>query len=244
LFRTGAPEFRPAHRLFLPRTPGQEEENVTTSRRLTIAAVLAALGCACLTAPPCRAAGGQPLNLADLVRQSTDIVRGTVSSVTEGVDGKQMPYTEVKLKVSETIRGAAGAALVFRQFGVQAPKPGTNQRPRVGVIDGMPRYAAGDQVLLFLGPVSQIGFRTTVGMGQGHFTLRDGNFENDSANAGLFRNVSFGKNSLTDREKALVATDRGGVGADALLGLVRRSVRENWWNLPAVPTPRPSASAP
>jgi hypothetical protein len=213
---------------------------VTTKRRFTMAAALIALGCAWLITPPVRAMSLQPLNLADLVRQSNQIVRGTVAAVNAGVDG-QLPYTEIKVNVAETIRGTAGKTLTFRQFGLQAPRPAADGRQYVGLVAGMPRYAAGDQVLLFLGPVSRIGYRTTVGLGQGHFSLRGGNLENDASNAGLFRNVNVGRAALSDKEQSMIATTQGAVGADAFLGLVRRAVSESWWNPPTTPISKPIA---
>src|SRR5262245_42454691 len=44
-------------------------------------------------------------NIVDLLRESNDIVVGHVESVTDGVTDKGIPYTEVKITISETIRG-------------------------------------------------------------------------------------------------------------------------------------------
>jgi hypothetical protein len=215
-----------------------------TFRRVSIAAALLALGGAWLLAPPSQALSLQPLNVSDLVRESTQIVRGTVTAVNEGMDLNHLPYTEIQVRVSETIRGASMATLTFRQFGLQTPQSAENGRRYVGLVAGMPRYAEGDNVLLFLGPVSAIGYRTTVGLGQGRFALRGGNFQNDFNNAGLFKNVTYGKPALSDREKSMVATEQGAVRADAFVGLVRQAVSGKWWDAPAAKIVRPGARAP
>jgi len=181
----------------------------------------------------------KPPNLSDRTTQSTHIVRGTVEAVRERGDGNRRPYTETDIEVSESVKGSAPRDLTFRQFGLQSPRPAENGRKYVGLVAGMPRYAAGDQVLLFLGPVSGIGYRTTVGQGQGHFMLRGGSFENDANNAGLFRNVSYGNHNLSDKEKSMTAVQQGAVAAETFVGLVRRAVNGNWWTPSGPRTPRP-----
>jgi len=217
-------------------------------RRFVAAGALLALCGAGLLAPPAGAMSLRPLNVSDLVKQATHIVRGTVASVREGIDQNRLPYTEVEVTVSETVKGSAGTTLTFRQFGLQTPRPSENGHKYIGLIAGMPRYAAGDQVFLFLGPVSSIGYRTTIGLGQGHFALRGGNFQNDANNAGLFRNVGYGNHNLSDKEKSMTAVQQGAVGAETFVGLVRRAVSGNWWAAlgPSAPRPRgprPIASA-
>jgi hypothetical protein len=206
-------------------------------RRDSIAAALLALGAAWLAPPASQAMSLQPINLADMVQHSTHIVAGTVSAVNQGIDRSGLPYTEIELKVAEAIRGNAGGTLTFRQFGLQTAQPAANGRKYVGLVAGMPRYAQGDQVILFLGPVSTLGYRTTVGLGQGHFAMHGGNLRNDANNSGLFSGVSFGKHRLNDKEKFMVTTKQGVVGADTFVSLVRRAVSGKWWDGPKMKTP-------
>src|SRR5262249_53691315 len=224
-------------------TDFSREGRIPMRRRIITSAALA-LCTAGLQAPLCRAMSLQPLNVTDLVRQSTTIVRGTVTEVREGVGSNRLPYTAVEVKVAESVKGSAGGTLTFRQFGLQSPRPTENGHRYVGLIAGMPRYAAGDDVLLFLGPESSLGYRTTIGLGQGHFALRGGNFENDANNAGLFRNVSYGNHTLSDREKPMPAVQQGAVAAGTFVALVRRAVNGNWWATPAPRTPHPRAPLP
>ena len=221
-----------------------------TIRRISLATALLALGGAWLMGPPSLAMSQQPLTLADLVRESTQIIRGEVTAVNEGVDHRLLPYTEVQVKVFETIRGVDESTLTFRQFGLQTPRPSSNGRRFVGSVPGIPRYAQGDKVLLFLGPVSMIGYRTTVGLGQGRFALRGGTYQNDVNNAGLFKDLTYGKRALNDSEKSMLAVRQGVVGADTFVSFVRRAVSGQWWDAPKakrpIPpgTPKPFSSTP
>src|SRR5262249_47478739 len=156
----------------------------------SITAAILALGGAWLGAPA-HASSSVPMTLPDLVRESPQIVVGTVSSVTDHADAGKVPFTEIQVQVSETIRGESAATLTFRQFGLQSPQPAADGRRYVGIVAGLPRYKAGEPVVLFLGPVSRIGLRTTTGLGQGRFVRRGDTLVNETNNAGLFQGVSF-----------------------------------------------------
>jgi hypothetical protein len=211
-----------------------------SNRRTTIAAVLVVLGGAWLCAPPDHAMNTKPMNLADLVHESNQIVVGNVSAVNQGIGANHLPYTDVEVRVSESILGASGATLTFRQFGLQSAIPASDGRRYAGLVAGMPHYKVGDYVVLFLSKTSSIGYRSTIGLGQGKFELRGGNLENGVNNAGLFQNLNLGRKRLDDKEKHLVTTTQGAVGADAFLGFLRRAVREKWWN---APTRKPPAAS-
>jgi hypothetical protein len=205
---------------------------------IPIAVALGALGAAWLVSPPSLAMNVKPVNLTDLVRQSDQIVTGTVTGVSQGTDEHGLPYTQVQVKVAESIRGGASGTLTFRQFGLQTAQPASNGRKLLGLVAGMPRYTKNDQVALFLTRTSTLGLRTTIGLDQGRFVLRGGNYENGANNSGLFKDVDFSKVTLNAKEKFLTTTQIGAVSADAFLGLVRRAVNENWW-VPAAPPKTP-----
>lgn len=200
-----------------------------TTRRTAIAAVLTVLGAVWLWLPQIQAVNTTPMNVSDLIRESNQIVVGTVSAVNQGIGTNQLPYTEVVVKVSESILGASGTTLTFRQFGLQSPQPDKESRRYVGLVAGMPRYKAGEHVVLFLSPTSSIGYRSTIGLGQGKFALSGGNLENEINNAGLFQNLNVALTALDDKESRLLDTEQGAVGADAFLGFVRRAVSEKWF---------------
>lgn len=198
----------------------------------TLAVALAALGCAWLWAPSAYALNTNPMNVADLIRESNQIVVGTVTSVNQGIGANRLPYTEVQVNVAESVLGTSGRTLTFRQFGLQDALPASNGRRYVGLVTGMPQYKAGDAVVLFLGRTSSIGYRTTIGLGHGRFALRSGNLTNELNNAGLFKDLDLTGKSLNDKEKHLVTTTHGAVGKDTFLAFVRRAIAERWWNEP------------
>jgi hypothetical protein len=166
----------------------------------------------------------------------------------QGINVNQLPYTEVTVKVSESILGTSGATLTFRQFGLQTALPAVDGRRYAGLVAGMPQYTVGEHVVLFLGKTSSLGYRTTIGLGQGKFDLRGGNLQNEVNNSGLFQNINLGRKHLDDKERHLVTTTQGAVGADTFLSFLRRAVTEKWWIAPVVkktPTPvLPGSSRP
>jgi len=198
-----------------------------TRRRLPIIALLVAMGGAFLAPPPCRATSLTPLNLADLVRNAPDIVIGTVSAVRQGTAGN-LPYTEVELAVTDTLRGSAKKTLTFRSMGLQTPMAPVAGRVTVGRVPGVATYEVGEQVLLFLGTTSTRGFRAPVGLQQGKFSYGTGSVRNEFQNAGLFA-VSLANHTLNEKEQAMVTTPKGALDSATFVGFVRRAVTENWW---------------
>ena len=204
------------------------------NRRTTIAAALVALGGAWLWAPPSHAMNTKPMNLSDLVRESKQIVVGNVSAVEQGMGANHLPYTDITVTVSESILGTSGTTLTFRQFGLQSALPAVDGRKYVGLVAGMPQYKVGAQVVLFLGNTSSLGYRTTIGLGQGKFELKGGNLQNEVNNVGLFKDINLGRRYLDDKERHLVTTTQGAVGAETFLSFLKRAVNGKWWVAPVV----------
>lgn len=169
-------------------------------------------------------------DVVDLLRQSDAIVVGTVEKISDGIDDQGIPYTEVTLKVSESIRGTLPADYTFRQFGLLKPRPSADgKRLLMPAPEGLPRYASGERVLLFFYPQARkTGLRTTAGLIQGKFTLGPGFAANGRGNVGLFRNVHLDPGLVGEKDKRLLATDSGAVNPDAFLSFVRRAVEERW----------------
>jgi len=200
-----------------------------------IAALAAAVVAMSAVTPTRATTMSAPANLAKLVHEASVIVSGTVSSVRTARTG-QLNHVEVTLDVVRDIRGNAGRTFTFRQIGLAAPEGRGQGRTYIGGVPGLPQYREGEQVLLFLGPESHAGFRTTVGLGQGKFDYAAGNVQNETANRGLFRALSLAKaSSLSTSQSAMLDTTKGFVAADAFVSLVDRAVRENWWGAPANP---------
>ena len=168
-------------------------------------------------------------NLVDLLSESNDIVVGHIGSVTDGIDEHGIPYTEVKVEISETIRGNLSGSYTFRQFGLLKARPTADGKMMMmPAPEGLPRYTPGQQNLLFLRPAAKrTGLRTTARLGYGKFTVAPGRVENDMGNAGLFRNVRMGQGVANAAEKRMLVAD-GAANPDTFLKFVRRAVREHW----------------
>ena len=169
-----------------------------------------------------------PQNLAALAKSAQDIVVGDVTRITEGRQGN-LRYLEVEVSVSEAILGTPGRTLKFRQFGAQAKQPAENGRRFIGQLPSMPQYTVGENVILFLGRPSSLGFRTTIGLQQGKFTVVAGNAVNAFQNNGLFKNVPTGGATLTEKQQAMLATRQGGVHAGTFIDFLRQGVQKHWW---------------
>jgi hypothetical protein len=88
--------------------------------------------------------------------------------VRAGRDGSGLPATWITLDVRRAVKGPGDARLTVKQYGAAEPLPdGTLTR-----IAGVPRYAVGEEVVLFLRGESRRGFTSTIGLGQGTFRVR------------------------------------------------------------------------
>ena len=202
--------------------------------RIRQSLMLVGLVPACLTVlgtAPALATTVQATNLAELLGQADTIIVGTVTEVTDGVDADTgLPYTQVNMDVTESIRGGATGTYKFQQVGLLNPRPmaGTN-RALMGAIEGMSRFEAGEQVLLFLGPTASVtGFRTTVGLRQGKFNIRANGVSNGQNNEGLFVNLAVEPNLMSAKDRRMIATSQGTVDTTTFLNFVRRAVSEKW----------------
>ena len=169
-------------------------------------------------------------NIVDLVEQAEIILRGDVVEVTDGIDENQMPYTQVKVRVKETIRGTVAGEYTFRQFGLLTPRKTGDGRININVTpSGWATYKHGEEVILFLyNAASVTGLRTTVGLKQGKFGINLGAAMSQSDNAGLFEGVAVDQSLLNDTDKRVLATKKGPVNAEAFVSLVRRAVKDQW----------------
>ena len=77
-------------------------------------------------------------------------------------------------------------------------------------------------------PARLTGLRTTVGLGQGKFHMRDGQLMNSEQNLGIFKNMKVDSRRLTKDEAAMLRTDGAAVDAGRFIGLVRTAVQQDW----------------
>jgi hypothetical protein len=76
-------------------------------------------------------------NLADLIVQSERILTATVGDVSDGFTEQGVPYTEIELQVSESLKGGTTGEYTFRQFGLLKPRKMANEFNNLGLFDGV-----------------------------------------------------------------------------------------------------------
>lgn len=108
------------------------------------------------------------LALEEVTAEASRIVHGTVAEVQAGRDQAGIPATWVTLEVAETLKGAAAGRVTIKQLGAAEPLPDG----ALGGFAGLPRYAVGEEVVLFLRAESAAGFTSPVGLGQGVYRVR------------------------------------------------------------------------
>src|SRR5215472_16560834 len=170
------------------------------------------------------------INVVDLVANSELILRGTVTEVSDGIDNRGIPYTEVTLHVSDAIRGQVGNDYTFRQFGLLKPRDMGNGMTNLMVTPaGWATYAKGEEAILFLNKkAAWTGLQTTVGLGQGKFKVSMAGATNQSNKVGLFKNISVDSTALGTKEERALLTQQGPVNVNAFLSLVKQAVNGRW----------------
>jgi hypothetical protein len=168
-------------------------------------------------------------NLADLIEQSDRILVGTVADVTDGFTDANVPYTEVTINVTESVRGDNGRTYTFRQFGLKEPREIDGRTYLVTTPNGWPTWSERETVMLFLNPPARYtGLQTTVGLDQGKLRLQDGRLSNAARNQGLFRDVRVSASGLSEAQREMLSSNGGAVDFSPFISLVRRAVDENW----------------
>jgi hypothetical protein len=104
------------------------------------------------------------LSLGELSRGSSSIVLAKVAKTEARFEGREI-YTYVSLTVSQGLKGAKkGEILVVRQLGGQVGK-------LASIVPGMPSFAQGEEVLVFLTPKDKAGYPWVNGLQQGKFSV-------------------------------------------------------------------------
>lgn len=167
-------------------------------------------------------------NLLELMTHTESIVVGTVTGKKDGFH-KGLPYTEITVKVGQSIKGDHGKEFSFRQFGLIEPRAMDNGRLNLMVTPaGWPTYMEGEQVMLFLHkPASMTGFQTTAGLTQGKFTIHGSQIANGIGNDALFDGLKV-EGKLAKTHFDLVNQPGGAYPVNAFLSLVRAAVEEKW----------------
>ena len=169
-------------------------------------------------------------NIVELVGKSELILHGRVESVSDGIDARGFPYTEVQLRVHDAIRGQVGSRYTFRQFGLLKPRRMGNGLTNETVTPaGWATYAQGEETILFLYKHAKYtGLQTTVGLGHGKFSVAAAGAANRASNAGLFAHVSVTPGLLADSDRRVMSTEKGPVNAKSFVALVHKIVDGRW----------------
>lgn len=172
----------------------------------------------------------QEVNIVELVAKSELILRGTVAKVTDGIDERGIPFTEITLHIADAIRGQVAGEYTFRQFGLLKPRDMGNGLTNLMVTPaGWTTYTKGEEAILFLNKkAAWTGLQTTVGLGQGKFKISMAGATNQSNNAGLFKNVSIDPSLLGTKEQRAMMTQQGPVNVNAFVSLVKQAVDGHW----------------
>ena len=170
------------------------------------------------------------VNVVDLVANSELILRGTVANLTDGIDDRGIPYTEVTLHVADAIRGQVSGDYTFRQFGLLKPRTMANGMVNLMVTPaGWATYTKGEETILFLNKrAAWTGLQTTVGLGQGKFKVSMAGATNQANNVGLFKNMTVDPTALGTKEERAMMTQQGPVNVNAFVSLVKQAVSGHW----------------
>ena len=170
-----------------------------------------------------------PMTVVDLLAHSNTIVAGQVQSVTDGFDTRGLPFTEVTIKVSDTIRGQQAGTYTFRQLGLDKPRKIADGRVYLGRPTGWPKWRKNETAIVFMYSKARVsGLQTTVGLGHGKLSLANGVAMNSYENATLFRGVNINRSLLDSSEQKMFDTKKGPVDAETLRKFLHRAVKGNW----------------
>jgi hypothetical protein len=185
----------------------------------------ALLVCAVLSFLPAPASQVRPINLEEMTQRADRIFSGRCIGVRAEVDpGLGQVVTYVTFMAQRTVKGSAQGKVTIRLLGDQIEDDGPGRG-----IEGVPRFRAGEEVVLFLYGDSGRGLTSPVGLGQGKFVVfKDKHGKRRALNAlgneTLLRNLSPG----ALRKLGALATQSAheGVDPDTLLDMVQRIVEK------------------
>ncbi len=109
-----------------------------------------------------------PLGLDRLHGDAKLVFLGECLSNSVGLDkvsGRVVTFTT--FEVLETFKGKTGRSHTIKQIGGNLPEANLNVR-----IPGVPQFEVGKRYVVFLPPVSNLGFSSPVGLSQGMFTVK------------------------------------------------------------------------
>ena len=168
-------------------------------RALRFVAAFIAVSFVALTASTANATTALQMNLAQMITNADKVFVGTVIDVTEKrveAGGGEFSAITYRFKIDESFKGSydeikgvtyTEVSMVGTLAGLKAGTP---------PIEGFPLLTSGTQYLLVVAPEGPIGLTTTMGLGQGTFSLTGAGDDkvalNAASNVGLFSGMNVG----------------------------------------------------
>ncbi|MEO0574001.1 MAG: hypothetical protein AAF004_00970 [Pseudomonadota bacterium] len=139
------------------------------------------------------------MNLAQMVTNSDRVFVGTVVQITEStkqVGGGQIPAVTYRLKVGDAFKGTYDEIKGEKYADVTMIGSLKILASGHHPITDFPMMSVGNEYLLMVAPDGPVGLTTTMGLGQGCFSISDGVSDkvalNGANNVGLFSNMNLG----------------------------------------------------
>ena len=109
-----------------------------------------------------------PLQLDEIAANAQLIFQGTCTGNRSEHDSQTgMVVTYTTFEVQETLKGSVGPSHTIKQAGGETDHASHR-------IEGIPSFTVGQEYVVFLYGVSNLGFSSPVGLGQGQFAVVDG----------------------------------------------------------------------
>lgn len=139
------------------------------------------------------------MNLAQMVTNSDRVFVGTVVQITESmkqVGGGEIPAVTYRLKVGDAFKGTYDEIKGEKYADVTMLGSLKILASGKHPITDFPMLSVGNDYLLMVAPDGPVGLTTTMGLGQGCFSISDGVSDkvalNGANNVGLFSNMNIG----------------------------------------------------
>lgn len=115
-----------------------------------------------------------PFNVQQMTRQAEKVFAGTCIAVEESRNEYGLSVLTVTFAVHDALKGNLGETVTFRQLNPRQPPP---PRPEIGGLwtaiptFGLPSYAKGEEVILFLQKEGRTGLTSPLGFQQGKLPI-------------------------------------------------------------------------
>lgn len=146
---------------------------------------LFAIALVALAALPAWPTSVLPLSLDEILANAAVAFSGTcLNNRTEHDNGSGLIVTYTTFRVDDVLKGSAGATYTIKQVGGELPG-GAGFK-----LLGVPKFAVGQDYVVFLAGVSQAGFSSPVGLAQGRFVVQPGASGLEVTNGRDFREMT------------------------------------------------------